>query len=168
MENPHHRLAFMSLQFIDVTLFEKKYTIRSWFGKKFFPILSFLASGLSSLRQARRRHQHHDGGGLWRNVNYVELQCTAVGWFALVKLKVSVQGFVAHGGYFATLCREVDFYEAFFFFIFTFQKEKANTFTLLIILIVKSLQIELHSTNLLLWPPICRNKCVITPKCYNS
>ena len=36
------------------------------------------------------------------------------------------------------------------FFIINFQKEKANTFTLLIILIVKSLQIELHSTNLLL------------------
>ena len=62
-KNPHHRLAFMSLQFIDVTLFEKKYTIRSWFGKEFFPILSFLASGLSSLCQARRRHQHRDGGG---------------------------------------------------------------------------------------------------------
>ena len=30
-----------------------------------------------------------------------------------------------------------------FFFIINFQKEKANTFTLLIILIVKSLQIEL-------------------------
>ena len=26
-KNPHHRLAFMSLQFIDVTLFEKKYTL---------------------------------------------------------------------------------------------------------------------------------------------
>ena len=38
-----------------------------------------------------------------------------------------------------------------FFFIINFQKEKANTFTLLIILIVKSLQIELHSTNLLLY-----------------
>ena len=36
------------------------------------------------------------------------------------------------------------------FLIINFQKEEANTFTLLIILIVKSLQIELHSTNLLL------------------
>ena len=64
--------------------------------------------------------------------------------------KVSVQGVVALGGHFATLCQELDFYEAIFFFIINFQKEKANTFTLLIILIVKSLQIELHSTNLLL------------------
>ena len=65
-------------------------------------------------------------------------------------VKVSVQGVVALGGHFATLCQELDFYEAIFFFIINFQKEKANTFTLLIILIVKSLQIELHSTNLLL------------------
>ena len=64
--------------------------------------------------------------------------------------KVSVQGVVALGGHFATLCQEVDFYEAIFFFIINFQNEKANTLTLLIILIVKSLQIELHSTNLLL------------------
>ena len=37
-----------------------------------------------------------------------------------------------------------------FFFIINFQKEKANSLTLLIILTVKSLQIKLHSTNLLL------------------
>ena len=60
-----------------------------------------------------------------------------------------IQGVATQGGHFATLCQEVDFYEA-FFFIINFQKEKANTFTLLIILIVKSLQTELHSTNLLL------------------
>ena len=82
--------------------------------------------------------------------------------------KVSIQGVVALGSHFATLCWEVDFYEAIFFFIINFQKEKANTFTLLIILIVKSLQIELNSTHLLLWPPNCRNKRAITPKCYNS
>ena len=37
VENPHHRLAFMSLQFIDVTLFEKKihYQVMVW--KKVFP-----------------------------------------------------------------------------------------------------------------------------------
>ena len=58
--------------------------------------------------------------------------------------------FAALVGRFATLFQGVDFYEAIFFFIINFQKEKANTFTLLIILIVKSLQIELHSTNLLL------------------
>ena len=67
-----------------------------------------------------------------------------------VRLKVSVQGVVALGGYFATLCQGVDFYET-FFFIINFQKEKANTFTLLIILIVKCLQTELPSTNLLLF-----------------
>ena len=64
--------------------------------------------------------------------------------------KVSVQGGVALGGHFATLCQEVDFSEAIFFFIIDLQKERSNTFTLLIILIVKSLQIELYSTSLLL------------------
>ena len=59
-------------------------------------------------------------------------------------LKFSVQGDVALGSHFATLCQEVDFYEA-FFFIINFQKEKANTVTLLIILIVKSLQIQLRT-----------------------
>ena len=44
--------------------------------------------------------------------------------------KVSVQGVVA---LFATLCRELDFYEGIFFFIINFQKEKANAFTVLII-----------------------------------
>ena len=41
-----------------------------------------------------------------------------------------------------------------FFFVIIFQKENGNTFTLLIIFIVKSLQKEPNSTNLLLWPPI--------------
>ena len=63
--------------------------------------------------------------------------CTLIG-------KVSVQGVVALGGHFATLSQELDFYEANFFTI-NFQKEKANTFTLLIILTVKSLQIELYT-----------------------
>ena len=62
--------------------------------------------------------------------------------------KISVHGVVAVGGHFATLYKEVDFYEA-IFFIIEFQKEKANHFPLLIIVIVKSLQIEQHSTNLL-------------------
>ena len=88
-------------------------------------------------------------------------------WWAGLHIKVSVQGVVAFGGRFATLCQELDFYEV-FFFIINFQNEKANTVTLLIILIIRRLQIELHSTNLLLWPPICRNKRAITPKCYNS
>jgi len=52
--------------------------------------------------------------------------------------------------------------------VIIFQKENGNTFTLFIIFIVKSLQKEQNSTNLLLWPPICRNKPVITPKWFNS
>ena len=35
--------------------------------------------------------------------------------------KVSVQGVVALGSHFATLCQELDFYEAIFFFIINFQ-----------------------------------------------
>ena len=35
---------------------------------------------------------------------------------ARIIAKVSVQGVVALGGHFATLCQEVDFYEAMFFF----------------------------------------------------
>ena len=52
-------------------------------------------------------------------------------------------------------------------FVIIFQKENGNTFTLFIIFIVKSLQKEHNSTNLLLWPPICRNKPAITPKWFN-
>jgi hypothetical protein len=68
------------------------------------------------------------------------------------------------GGHFACLCRGFEFYEVNFFFVIIFQKENGNTFTLLIIFIVKSLQKEQNSTNLLLGPPICRNKPAITPK----
>ena len=46
-------------------------------------------------------------------------------------------------------CQEFDFYEV-EKNIIIFQKEKGNTFTLLIIFIVKSLQKEQNSTNLLL------------------
>ena len=53
-------------------------------------------------------------------------------------------------------------------FVIIFQKENGNTFTLLIIFIVKSLQKEQISTNLLLWSIICRNKSAITPKWINS
>ena len=53
-------------------------------------------------------------------------------------------------------------------FVIIFRKENGNNFTLLIIFIVKSLQKEQKSTNLLLWPPICRNKSAITPKWFNS
>ena len=52
-------------------------------------------------------------------------------YLVCIGTRVSVQGVVAIGGHFATLCQEVDFYEA-FFFIINFQKEKTNTFTFLI------------------------------------
>ena len=62
-----------------------------------------------------------------------------------------------------------EFYEVkIFFFVIIFQKENGNTFTFLIIFIVKSLHKEQNSTNLLLWPPIFRNKPAITPKGFNS
>jgi hypothetical protein len=64
---------------------------------------------------------------------------------------VSVQGVKSLGGHFACLCRGFEFYEVnIFCFVIIFQKENGNTFTLLIIFIVKSLQKEQNSTNLLL------------------
>ena len=62
--------------------------------------------------------------------------------------KISVQGVVAIGGHFAALCQEVDVYEAFFYI--SFQREKTNTSTILIILTLKSLEMQLLGTNLLL------------------
>ena len=64
--------------------------------------------------------------------------------------RVSVQGVESLGGHFATLCWEFDFYEVknkkcYYFF----QEEKGITFTLLIISILKSLQKEQNSKNLL-------------------
>ena len=65
--------------------------------------------------------------------------------------RVSVQGVKSLGGHFACLCRGFEFYEVKkFFFVNIFQKENGNTFTLSIIFIVKSLQKEQNSTNLLL------------------
>ena len=105
------------------------------------------------------------------------------------RARVSVQGVKSLGGHFACLCREREkksqplvctwslrgskyVYSAVEWlkkiFVIIFQKENGNTFTLLIIFIVKSLQKEQNSTNLLLWPPICRNKPAITPKWFNS
>ena len=52
--------------------------------------------------------------------------------------RVSVQGVESLGGHFTTLCREFDFYEV-KKNVIIFQKEKGNTFTLLVIFIVKSL-----------------------------
>ena len=66
------------------------------------------------------------------------------------KARVSVQGVKSLGGHFACLCRGFEFYEVKKKFVIIFQKENGNTFTLLIIFIVKSLQKEQNSTNLLL------------------
>ena len=59
-----------------------------------------------------------------------------------VVLRVSVQGVKSLGGYFAWLCRGFDFYEVKKNKNCIFQKENGNTSTLLIIIIVKSLQKE--------------------------
>ena len=65
--------------------------------------------------------------------------------------RVSVQGVKSLGGHFACLCRGFEFYEVKKKkFVIIFQKENGNTFTLFIIFIVKSLQKEQNSTNLLL------------------
>jgi hypothetical protein len=65
--------------------------------------------------------------------------------------RVSVQGVKSLGGPFACLCRGFKFYEVKEKkIVITFQKEKGNYITLFIILIVKSLQKEQYSTNLLL------------------
>ena len=63
--------------------------------------------------------------------------------------KVSVQGVKSLGGHFACLCM-FQFYEIKKKFVIIFQKENGNTFPLFIIFIVKSLQKEQNSTNLLL------------------
>ena len=83
--------------------------------------------------------------------------------------RVSVPRVKSLGGHFACLCGGFEFYEAEnFFLVIIFQKENRNNFTLSTIFIVKSLQKEQNSTNLLLWAPICRNKSAITPKWFNS
>ena len=64
--------------------------------------------------------------------------------------RVSVQGVKSLGGHFACLCRGFEFYEVKKKIVIIFQKENGNTFTLLNIFIVKSLQKEQSSTNLLL------------------
>jgi hypothetical protein len=61
--------------------------------------------------------------------------------------RVSVQGVKSLGGHFACLCRLIFMKKK---NTIIFQKEKGNTFTHLIIFIVKSLQKEQNSTNLLL------------------
>ena len=65
------------------------------------------------------------------------------------KVRVSVQGVKSLGGHFACLCQGFEFYEVKKKYI-TFQKENRHTIKLLIIFIVKSLQKEQNSKNLLL------------------
>ena len=55
--------------------------------------------------------------------------------------RVSVQGVKSLGGHFACLCLEFESYEV-KKNVIIFQKENGNTFTLLIIFLVKSLQKE--------------------------
>ena len=64
--------------------------------------------------------------------------------------RVSVQGVKSLGSHFACLCRGFEFEVKKNFLVIIFQKENGNTFTLFIIFIVKSLQKEQNSTNLLL------------------
>jgi hypothetical protein len=64
--------------------------------------------------------------------------------------RVSVQGVKSLGGHFACLCRGFEYYEVKKKKFYSLQKENGNTFTLLIIFLVKSLQKEQNSRNLLL------------------
>ena len=70
--------------------------------------------------------------------------------YLCIEPRVSVQGVKSLGGHFACLSRGLEFYEVKKNIVIIFQKENANTFTLLIIFIVKSLQKEQNSTDLLL------------------
>ena len=65
--------------------------------------------------------------------------------------RVSVQGVKSLGGHFAciSICLGFEFFEV-KTNVIIFKKENGNTFTLLIIFLVKSLQKEQNSTNLLL------------------
>ena len=67
-------------------------------------------------------------------------------------LRVSVQGVKSLGGHFACLCHGIEFYKVKKEKknVIIFQKEISNIFTLSIIFIVKSLQKEQNSTNLVL------------------
>ena len=67
--------------------------------------------------------------------------------------KVRVQGVKSLGGHFACLCREFDFYEVKInidILLFFKKKREILLYVLSIIFIVKSLQKEQNSTNLLL------------------
>ena len=85
----------------------------------------------------------------------------------LQKVRVGVQEVKSLGGHFACLCRGFEFYEV-KKNVFYFSKRKWKYFYTFYYFLVKSLQKEQTSTNLLLWPQICRNKSAITPKWFNS
>ena len=81
--------------------------------------------------------------------------------------RVSIQRVKSLGGHFACLCRGFDFYEVKKSCIF--QKENWNTLTLLIIILVKSIQKEqIAQITHPVWPLICRNKPAINPKGFKS
>ena len=65
-------------------------------------------------------------------------------------IRVSVQGVKSLGSHFAYLCPGFEFHELKKKNVIIFQKENGNTFTLLIIFVVKSPQKEQNGTNLLL------------------
>ena len=73
-----------------------------------------------------------------------------------VFFRVSVQGVKSLGGHFACLCRGFEFFEA-KKIVIMFKKENGNTFTLLIIFVVKVFK----KSKI---PPICQNKRAIIPK----
>jgi hypothetical protein len=68
---------------------------------------------------------------------------------AVLYLELVSKEFKLLGGHFACLCRGFRFYEV-KKIVIIFQKKTGITFTLLIIFLVKSLQKEQNSTNLLL------------------
>ena len=110
----------------------------------------------------------------WTNFEFTKISGEVV-WVQKLKYnlknfgsRVSVQGVVSLGGHLANIMPGVWFLWRKKLWLFFFQKENGNTFTFLIILIVKKLQKEQNGTNQLLWPPICRNKRAITLKWINS
>ena len=88
---------------------------------------------------------HANANGYWSQATGFE---AGEKFFCIAVIRVSVQGVKSLGGHFACLCRGFDFYEVKTNIIIIFQKENGNTFTLLIIILVKSIQKEQNSTNL--------------------
>ena len=88
---------------------------------------------------------------VWIGGNPYECDCDSSELFKFVTRpgRVSVQGVKSLGGHFACLCRGFEFYEV-KKKCYYFSKRKWKYFYILIIFIVKSLQKEQNSTNLLL------------------